>query len=797
MDVRIRSAGALAALFLFILVLLARPAAASQAFLDLIIETGDAVGGVALAGADPCTAQAFNEVKTALRKGRLSGGGDWVEADEETTLQGACPASRVDVFWFKRTGKLLVRASLGCSCTGKGPADLEGGTVRFFVPVQQTQRADGSAAYRIGAVGDYTIEAKCCMSRRAEPRLTVFDGSGARKTAGASSVPKPAAPGVASSAPQPAAPSAQPTPPSPRPAPVARPEPRQPPRTAQPAWSEQNPCPECAKEKEIVDYFAQRLAGLDIEMQTTQEMLDANDRKRLQAQHRIDDIDTRLDDEQGTGGESYDPNTGITVRSYDQGDGSVKVDTLGPDNQLIDSYSYPRRSSQELVEERAEHEAEVKAAEAEAVRLRRQLIEAKRARDKAQADLDQASRALRDCIAVRCGQATPGATGAAAAPALSAAQPQSTAMSTVSTADGRSAETSVEPGRQPVSATAHDLPQQPAAPAAGCDGSSITQPVDAGAVSDYKGLKTKLEGAVEGLAGKALGGLFGGGGGDFSIGGGGMDIPDAPEKQGPDTEDDPIDEDLKQSFTDPETGVSIKVGVQRDGDRLLISTDLDASPDNGTFQAVVLEDAATCKPRAPTKYVAYDIKQDWSLDLWWSHTRTVDGQVVEHESGSSHEAGVLDHGRLLLPAQGGAPADTVAGLVPAWQYFGYRLPYGGVQSLGAEFDVADAGENAAVNFAVHVTREQADRIRTVVFPLHVVMERLGRAAILKTQLGYQLMLYRAQQLHKAVTDRPTEAASPQRLPGAYGGGGTQIDPPSEPPPAEDILEEIDTPIVIN
>lgn len=793
MDARTPGAGALAALLLFILALLARPASASQAFLDLIIETGDAVGGVALAGADPCTAQAFNEVKTALRKGRLSGGGDWVEADEETSLQGACPASRVDVFWFKRTGKLLVRASLGCTCTGKGPTDLEGGTVRFFVPVQRTQRADGSAVYSIGAVGDYTIEAKCCMSRRAEPQLTVFDGSGARKTSGAAPAAKPAAYGATSAAPVVSAPSARPTPPA-RPAPTTQPDTP----GSQPVWSEQNPCPECSKEKEIVDYFAQRLAGLDIEVQSTQEMLDANERKRLQAQHRIDDIDTRLDDEQGTGGESYDPNTGITVRSYDQGDGSVKVDTLGPDNQLIDSYSYPRRSSQELVRERAEREAEVKAAEAEAVRLRRQLIEAKRARDKAQADLDQARRALRDCIAVRCGQATPGATGTTvAASALPATQPQSTATSTVSNADGRSAVTSVEPGEQPVSVIAQDLAQQPAAPAAGCDGSSITQPVDAGAVSDYKGLKKKLGGAVEGLAGKALGGLFGGGGGGFSIGGGGMDIPDTPEKQGPDTEDDPIDKDLKQSFTDPETGVSIKVGVQRDGDRLLISADLDESPDNGTFHAVVLEDAATCKPQAPTKYVAYDIKQDWSLDLWWSHTRTVDGQVVEHESGSSHEAGVLDHGRLLLPAQGGTPADTVAGLVPAWQYFGYRLPYGGVQSLGAEFDVSGAAENATLNFAVHVTREQAGRIRTVVFPMHVALEAAMRLAILKTQLGYQLMLYRAQQLHKAVTDRPTEAASPQRIPGAYGGGGTQIDPPSEPPPAEDILEEIETPIVIN
>lgn len=188
--------------------------------------------------------------------------------------------------------------------------------------------------------------------------------------------------------------------------------PAQPPGQAD--WSEQNPCPACAKGKEMADYFAQRLAGLDIEVQATREMLDTNDRKRLQAQHRIDDIGTRLDAEPGSGGESYDPSTGITVRSYDQDDGTVKVDTFGPGNRLIESYSYPQRSSEELIKERAAREAEVKAAEAETVRLRSQLAESERARGSAQADLDQASRTLRDCIAVRCGQAMPGARGAAA-----------------------------------------------------------------------------------------------------------------------------------------------------------------------------------------------------------------------------------------------------------------------------------------------------------------------------------------------------------------------------------------------
>lgn len=781
MDIRSRALRALASLLLVLMPWIAPPATASQEFLGLIIETGDAVGGVALSGADPCTAQAFNEVKTALRKGRLDGGGDWVEADEETRLHGACPGSTVDVFWFKRTGKLLVRASLGCDCTGKGPTDLETGTVRFFVPVQQLRRPDGSTGYRIGNVGDFTIEAKCCMSRRAEPRLTVFDSSGARRTAAGPATPTatPAAPPPPTRT-TPAAPAPVRTPEM---SSAAQPAPRAPEQPLQHAWGEQDPCPECMKEKALVDDSAQRLAGIDAEIQSAEELLAANDRRRLQAQHRIDDIDTRLDSEEGTGGESFDPDTGITIKSYDQGDGTVKVDTLGPDNALLDSYSYPRRSSQELVRERAQREAEVQAADDEAVRLRTQLNAARRTRATAQAELEQAQRALRDCIAVRCGRTS-------GSPAALAALP----------AGSRSPDTPPETAGRPTATTAGDVGEPAAestpapqaaggagtAPAAGgCDGSAISQPQDLGAIDDYEGWEKKLESAASGMASKAIGGLFGGSGG-FSLGGGGMDAMDAPDREGPDTEDDPIDEERKQTFTDPESGISIKVGMRLDGDKLLISTDLDKSPDKGTLHAVVLEDPDTCKPQGPTRNHAYRLYQGWSLDINWTHDTYRDGEHVAHEEGSSHTEGVLDRGELLVPAEGKAGMGTLVGVTPAWRYFGFPSPYGGVQSMGSEFQLTERQRRDLLNLAVHVTRESGDRIRTVVFPLHVMMEAyLMRQALIG--MGYRFPADRI--------------VAPGDAPRSKGGGMTQIDPPADanrpPEETESILEEIDEEIVIN
>lgn len=835
MTIRLPRAGNLPRLFLLALILLPQPSMASQAFLDLIIDIGDAIGDVSLAGGDrDCSAQAFNEVKTALRKGRLSGGGDWVEGDEETTLTGACPASKVEVIWFKGTGKLLVNARLGCDCTGRSPTDLERGHVQFIAPVTQTTRPDGITAYGIGPIGDIKVEALCCMSRRAEPQVTVFTNTGARKTPppGATQSAPQSAPATSprpapNAAPQPAHPAA-PAQPQPRPAPTAQPQPI--------SWSEQNPCPECVQEKRILDSIAERLAQLDVEVQSTQEAIDTNIRKRLQTEHRIDDIDTRLDDEKGQGGESFDPNTGITVRSYDQGNGTVKVDTLGPNDELLDSYSYPRKSSQELIAERAGREAEVEVLEQEEARLRERLEAARQARSRAETDLEQARRALRDCIETRCGQSLGGPRAQVADAGLAEDLPpiveETSSIATADInagnrmaeqvvldhaapgttppmpeADGNwSADAQLEVGENPVVVTARDIAtgqaQDPAPALPGCDGSAINQPLNLGAVSEYESLKKDLESAAEGLAQKALGSLFGGGGG-ISFGGGGMDIPDS-GPSGPDTEDDPIEDDLKQTFTDPETDVSIKVGMQLEGDTLLISTELDEMPARGTLHTVVLE-GGDCQVQTPKEQILYRVEQDWRLDLWWSHDRWVSGEHVLHEEGSSFETGTSDHGTFSAPTIGEAKAASgsgLAGVIPAWRRFGFASPLGGVEGMGSVFEISDREKRDLINLAVHVALQQGDQIRTVVFPLHVMMEAFLTRQVL-AQMGYRFSLEKA--LGGEASTTGGGAAIPTQLPpeiggpSPYGGGMQQIDPPShpQPEPAESILEEIDEEIVIN
>lgn len=196
------------------------------------------------------------------------------------------------------------------------------------------------------------------------------------------------------------------------------------------------------------------------------------------------------------------------------------------------------------------------------------------------------------------------------------------------------------------------------------------------------------------------------------------------------------------------------------------------------FLAPIIEDA-DCQVQKPDEQILYRVEQDWRLDLWWSHDRYVNGEHVLHEEGSSFETGTLEHGTVAMPTQGEAEASSgLAGVVPAWQQFGFASPLGGVRGMGSVFQFSERDNRDLINFAVHVALQRGDRIRTVVFPMHVVLEALATRQLL-AQMGYRFSLGKALEGMRPV--------------GGDGGDSTQ----EMDAPEESILDEIDEEIVIN
>ncbi len=198
--------------------------------------------------------------------------------------------------------------------------------------------------------------------------------------------------------------------------------------------------------------------------------------------------------------------------------------------------------------------------------------------------------------------------------------------------------------------------------------------------------------AVSTLTGLA-GGLLGGGGGSG--------------KNGPPLVRCKIKDKQMTVFTDPGTGISLKVGAKQAGDALFVFAEVDKSPDSGTFQTAFLEtpDGAV---RTPDKLDICSLWGEWSLTVSWTKTTYVDGQVVSRESGGYSRTGDFNIPGLVSSDQ--APQGL-------WRQMGFSNASHGARMIGMRYKLPPGGLSQPLATVIHVTRPGQDPVISQPFAL--------------------------------------------------------------------------------
>lgn len=246
---------------------------------------------------------------------------------------------------------------------------------------------------------------------------------------------------------------------------------------------------------------------------------------------------------------------------------------------------------------------------------------------------------------------------------------------------------------------------------AACPKPPATAPISVGKASEV-GSAGKTASDIKNKAiGMAIGGLMGGGGGGgFGFGGTGNSRMDAmvpgaagsgTAKAQPKTDKDPV---KKRVTATAPGGTKLAVGaIVKDG-KLIVSSAIKDSPGKGTFQAVFLENAQGQRME-PVAYYIYELWLNWTLNVWWTHDRYVDGQHVLHESGEWSEHGREKVGTFPAFQKGKGKENAI------WNRLGFSHATEGVQTLGAAFPV-DLKKSGPVSVVVHTTLPRQDPVMT-------------------------------------------------------------------------------------
>jgi|GEM_PF-4677735 len=241
------------------------------------------------------------------------------------------------------------------------------------------------------------------------------------------------------------------------------------------------------------------------------------------------------------------------------------------------------------------------------------------------------------------------------------------------------------------------------------DISQNLEPIEIGPRSEV-GTKSVGKKVLEGAAGKALGGLLGGGGSRGS-----SRSSEPKTKRDPTRKDDPI------SAINAETGAGIGVRTKWTDDGLLVSTNIDESDDRGTFHYVYLVDE-NGRELAPSNIEIYKIWRKTTLTVSWTRSEYVDGALVSQTSGGWTESWTDDLG--LFTRGDDSSGEQAPGI---WQMAGYGRAHAGLRRIGATFALTPE-EFAAlgkVHLIVHITRPSQDPVITAPFAMSVAMDPAG------------------------------------------------------------------------
>ena len=199
------------------------------------------------------------------------------------------------------------------------------------------------------------------------------------------------------------------------------------------------------------------------------------------------------------------------------------------------------------------------------------------------------------------------------------------------------------------------------------------------------------------MLGGLVGGMVPGGGGGGGSGSGGPQVADCR-----------IKESEKTVFTDPGTGISLRVGAKRAGRTLVVFADVLKSPDSGTFQGGWIE-----KPngdlQAPAKADICSLWGEWSLTVSWTRTTYVNDQVVSRESGGYANGGSFD-----LPGM----ISTDAAPAGFWKQLGFSNASHGARGVALQYSIPTTElTGAPMHLLIHVTRPSGNPVMTQPFDL--------------------------------------------------------------------------------
>lgn len=227
-------------------------------------------------------------------------------------------------------------------------------------------------------------------------------------------------------------------------------------------------------------------------------------------------------------------------------------------------------------------------------------------------------------------------------------------------------------------------------------------------------LKGKAKGMAMGALGKVLGGKTGGPIGS-PMGGN--------SSKGPPTVKDPVKDKYKiESEVENVDGDEVELalgGAWTKNGNLLISAEIEDADQDGTFQAIFIDDGLGNR-HVPIEYYLYDLYRDWKLTVWWTHDKWVDGEHVYHDEGEEISTGrdELGSGAVALFDKGKTSSNGV------WSQMGFGTAQKGAKGVGAEFAITSpmlaAGQ--AMRVYAHVTQPKNDPVDTIPVTYDVRME---------------------------------------------------------------------------
>ena len=216
-----------------------------------------------------------------------------------------------------------------------------------------------------------------------------------------------------------------------------------------------------------------------------------------------------------------------------------------------------------------------------------------------------------------------------------------------------------------------------------------------------KDLKNKAKGM-------AMGGLMGGGvsfggssDGDFGVGRGSS----GSGQKGPKLDKDPT----SGAFVDIEsqdTELEIRAGYTDEG--LVVSTEIDDTPGDGTFHAQWLQ-GADGTVYLPVRYLILELYRNWKLSVWWTHDRWVNGDHVYHDEGDSVTVGRDTLGTWKVYEGEEGMKNSI------WKSLGFETAKKGVEHLGAVFDVPPEALSGPcpLQLVTHISLPKDDPVTTV------------------------------------------------------------------------------------